>query len=137
MNFKYKIPIRADFDPLKTPSIPITFIGNQTLDFLALLDSGADLSAIPKSVAKELGLSLEGEKSECAGIGGKVEAIETKIPIVIEKGHEKYNFKIPIKIILSDMDFTPLIGREGFFDKFKIIFDHNNERVILKRNNKI
>ena len=54
--------------------------------------------------------------------------------IVIEKGHEKYTFRIPVKVIIGSYDFPILLGRAGFFDKFIISFNQSDERILLKRN---
>jgi hypothetical protein len=98
-----------------------------------LLDSGADISAMPKDVAEILGLDLSGKKEPAFGIGGQVSAVPTSVNVSIEKGHERYNFRIPVKVILGNYDFPVLLGRAGIFDKFKITFDHSNEKVFLKR----
>ena len=73
------------------------------------------------------------KKSIAYGIGGKVDSIESRINITVEKGHEHYSFTMPIKVILGKFDFPPLIGRLGFFNKFIISFDQDNGRVSLKR----
>lgn len=133
MIFKYKIIKRPDSTTVKTPSIPIQLIGKERFETIALLDSGADISAIPLSIAEILGLNLNGEKSHAYGIGGKVDSIQTNMNIIIEKGHEHYNFQIPVKVILGNYDFPVLLGRTGFFDKFIISFDQNKEKISLKK----
>lgn len=133
--FKYKNVKRPDGTLVKTPSVPITFIGKESLDVTALLDSGADISVIPKEIAEILGLNISGDVTPAYGIGGKVNSVETKVNILIEKGHERYNFSIPIKVILDEYDFPILLGREGFFNNFVISFDQKEERVMLKRKN--
>lgn len=133
ISFRYKSVKRPDGTLVKTPSIPITLIGKVSFDTVALLDSGADISAVPKSIAELLGLKLEGEISVAYGIGGKVNSIESLVKISIQKGHERYSFSIPIKVILDDYNFPILLGRLGFFDKFVITFDQENEKVLLKR----
>ena len=99
---------------------------------MVLLDSGADVSAIPKHMAELLNLNLNHAKEDAFGIGGKVPAIPTHMNVEINKNHEKYSFKIPVKVILGDYDFPPLIGREEFFDKFDITFKQNEKKIILK-----
>ena len=49
---------------MKTPSIPVTLIGRSPIriEFMALIDSGADLSVIPEDVANLLDLNLNGER---------------------------------------------------------------------------
>ena len=131
--FRYKTVKRPDGTEVKTPSIPILLSGKEKFETIALLDSGADISAIPKDVAELLGLDLSGQKNSAYGIGGKVEAVDTQMKITIEKGHEHYTFQIPVKVILGEYDFPILLGRAGFFNNFIITFDQVEEKVSLKR----
>ena len=134
LTFRYKKVKRPNGTEVKTPSIPITLTGKDgKYDFIALLDSGADISAIPKSIAELIGLDISGQKEETSGIGGNVSAVETNINIEISKGHELYNFIIPVKVILSKDEFPILLGRAGFFDKFIITFNQREERILLKK----
>ena len=133
ITFKYKTVKRPDGSTVKTPSIPVTLKGKEQFDTIALIDSGADISAIPLDIAQILGLNLDADKSVAYGIGGKVDSIETKMNITVEKGHEHYSFFIPVKVILGKFDFPPLIGRLGFFNKFIISFDQERKRVSLKK----
>lgn len=134
MNFKYKTIKRPDGSESRTPSIPVTLIGDSIkIDSVCLIDSGADISAIPKDIAELLGLSLKGDVQQAFGIGGKVDSIESKMSIIIEKGHEHYPLNIPVKVILGKYDFPILLGREGFFDEFIISFDQNQQKVTLKK----
>jgi hypothetical protein len=134
ITFRYKSVKRPDGTEVKTPSMPILLTGKENFETIALVDSGADISAIPKDLAEILGLDLTKEKSSAYGIGGKVNSIETAINISVEKGHERYSFRIPVKVILDDFDFPMLLGREGFFDKFIISFDQAHEKFSLKAN---
>ncbi|MBI4439686.1 hypothetical protein HY638_01830 [Candidatus Woesearchaeota archaeon] len=133
ISFRYKAVKRPNGGIVKSPSIPITLIGKDSLDTVALLDSGADISAIPRSLAESLGVNLNGEVSNTYGIGGKARSIESKEKILVQKGHERYEFDLPLKVILDEYDFPVLLGRHGFFDKFVITFDQENEKVLLKR----
>ncbi len=38
-----------------------------------------------------------------------------------------------MKVVLDAYDFPLLLGRTGFFDKFIIAFDQQEEKVMLKR----
>ena len=109
ITFRYKNVKRPDGTIVKTPSIPITLIGEETFDTIGLLDSGADISAIPKSIAELLGLNLEGNITFAYGIGGKVKSIESTMKVLVQKRHERYNFNVPVKIIIDDYDFPILI----------------------------
>jgi len=134
ITFRYKEVKRPDSSAVKIPAIPITLIGDKgSFDTVALIDSGADISVIPKDIAEILGLNLKGDITDAFGIGGSARTIETKIRVIISKGHERYQLQLPIKVILGKYDFPVLLGREGFFDKFKIIFDQQKEKISLKR----
>lgn len=133
ISFRYKSVKRPDGTLVKTPSIPITLMGEESFETIALLDSGADISAIPKSIAELLGLNLDGKVTLAYGIGGKVKSVESSVKILIDKGHERYSFSLPVKIIMDEYNFPVLLGRLGFFDKFVITFDQENERVLLKK----
>lgn len=134
ISFKYKEVKRPDKSTVKTPSIPITLIGpKERFDTVALIDSGADISCIPRRIAEILGLKLNGEIIEAYGLGGTAKTIETTIRVMISKGHERYIFRLPVKIVIDEYNFPVLLGRNGFFDEFKIIFDQKKEKVSLKR----
>ncbi|HLC57572.1 MAG TPA: hypothetical protein VJH95_03300 [Candidatus Nanoarchaeia archaeon] len=137
MSFRYKSINRPDGSKIKTPSIPVLLSHKEKFETIALLDSGADFSAIPKGVAEILGISLEGKKEPTHGIGGKAETIKATINISIEKDHEHYSFPIHVSIILSEEYNIPVIlGREGFFNEFIISFNQSEEKVTLKKINK-
>lgn len=133
ITFKYKRVKRPDNTEVKTPSIPILLNGKEKFETLGLLDSGADVSAVPLAIAEILGLDLSKEKNFAYGIGGKVNSVESNMNITVERGHEHYTFQIPVKVILDDYEFPVLLGRVGFFDKFVISFDEGKERVSLKK----
>ncbi len=133
LTYRYKDVKRLNNTRSTSPSIPVTISGNGgKYEFMVLLDSGADVSAIPKHMAELLNLDLNHEKEEAFGIGGKVPAVSTSMDIEIKRPHEKHEFRIPVKVILGDYDFPPLIGRAVFFDKFDITFNQKDKKVILK-----
>ncbi len=75
--FRYKSVKRPDGSFVKAPLVPVTFIGKESFDTFALIDSGADISAMPRETAEILGLNIKGEVSTAYGIGGKVNSIQT------------------------------------------------------------
>ena len=136
LTFRYKTVKRPDGTLVKTPSIPITLIGEATFKTIGLIDSGADLSVIPREVAVAIGLKLSEEITFAYGIGGKVRSVEENVSALISKGHENYRFNMPVKVILDDYDFPILLGRSGFFDNFVITFYQQDGKVLLKRKQK-
>ena len=134
--FKYKSVDRPDGNIVKTPSVPVTLHGKiMSYDHMALLDSGADVSAMTKEIADLLGLNLAKKPEKTRGIGGEVESIESRVKITITQGHEKYTLDIPVNVILGDKDFPLLLGRAGFFENFIVTFDETNQRIKLKKIN--
>ena len=133
MIFRYKSIQRPDGNKIKTPSIPVVLSHKERFETMALLDSGADFSAIPKGVAEILGINLQGKKEQTIGIGGRAETIKAKLSIGIMKGHEHYTFTLPTSVILGDYDFPVILGREGFFNEFVITFNQAEEKVTMKK----
>ena len=113
MSFKYKSIKRPDGNLIKTPSIPVTLIGNSSIrvEFMALIDSGADLSVIPQDVAELLDLKLDGKKDKSRDLGGEVDVVNTNMQINIKKGHEDYALQIPVQVVLGDwfLRFQPTV----------------------------
>ncbi|MBI4163071.1 MAG: hypothetical protein HY513_05290 [Candidatus Aenigmarchaeota archaeon] len=81
MTFKYKKVSRPDdVGDAYNPSIPVTLIcGNNSVGVIALLDSGADFSVIPKGIAEILGMDFSGEKEIVIGVGGAVDAVSSRM----------------------------------------------------------
>ncbi len=137
--FKYKAIERPDGRIVKSPSIPVTLVGKGAqYDAIGLLDSGADISLMPKDLAILLGLDIENKSAdESRGIGGRVRTIRTVVPIVVEakRGHEKHHLSLPINVLLDGEAPPLLLGRAGFFDRFIITFDEAAQKITLKKNN--
>lgn len=136
ISFRYKTIKRPDGSEVKTPAIPIVLDCEEKFETIALLDSGADMSAMPSSIAEIIGLKLSGEKKPAYGLGGRLDSVQETITVTVGKGHEHYTFNIPVKVILDHYDFPVLLGRLGFFDKFIISFDQSQEKVSLKKINR-
>lgn len=132
--YHYKILPGKKGSKVKTPSIPIYFKGNSSLkmNVIALVDSGADCSVIPMGLAEILDLDLTGPKQDSFGFGGKIECVESHVQISLTQNHEKHEFKIPI-LVSSDDSCPIILGRNKFFDNFKITFDSKYQKLILKK----
>jgi predicted aspartyl protease len=135
LSFNYhKLPDKKGSD-IRTPTIPIKFKGRgeTPIEVYALVDSGADVSIIPKALAEFLDLDLSGETLKSYGIGGEIEVKESKMDVTISKNHDKYTFQIPVQIILSGEEPPIILGRRGFFEYFIISIDESNKKVKLKK----
>jgi len=134
LTYHYRILPGKKGTPIKTPSIPVCFKGKSFLQInvIALVDSGADCSIIPRGLAEVLKLDLSGPKQESYGIAGKIECVESSITLVLKQNHEKYEFTLPL-LVSSDDSCPIILGRKNFFDNFKITFDGKHENVVLKK----
>jgi len=102
IQFKYKPIAGPDGKERKRPCIPVTIMGpSESTDVIALLDSGADSTAIPRSMGEILGFDLTGETKDGTGIGSKFKMVERNTHILVEKDHEKYSIQVPMAIIVG------------------------------------
>ncbi len=136
ITFRYIHVPRPDGTLRKAPFIPI-FVrteGNKLVRLVALLDSGADTTVLPKGLAKILGLKEEKEIIETGGIGGKVKVKKSKMQFRISGSRENYPLTIPILVLQDSNEDMPLIlGRQGFFENFHITLRQNEEKVTIKK----
>ena len=101
--------------------IPVVIRAKYVTKLYALVDSGATISLFHISVADDAGIDLKDAKKEyLAGVGGYVPAyVKKEVELEIEDLGE---LKIPIaftEYIFSDL---AILGRQGFFDYFEIVF---------------
>jgi predicted aspartyl protease len=135
MLFKYRHIPRTDGTLHRAPCIPVYERDAQgrVLEILALVDSGADTTVVPKKLADALGLQL-GEESETGGIGGKVKARKATFPFMVRKGREWHTLTIPALVLMDEAVNIPvLLGRNGFFEQFDITFRQAQEKIVLKK----
>lgn len=92
------------------------------------LDSGADLTLIPYRLGRFLGFKESGmPRTEIQGINGKVAVIMTDVLMRIA-GKE---FMSPVA--WSQIEGVPLLlGREGIFDQFEIVFRQEGHKVLFR-----
>lgn len=137
MKFKYfSYPTRDPNRPWKRlPLIPIKIINNsnnKSIQVYALIDSGADKSLSTSEIAEILEIDLtKGKEETFSGIeGGMLTAYVINIDIQII-GDSRI-IKIPIGFIPKWKYPYIILGQEGFFDYFKIIFDRKKFEIELK-----
>ena len=138
ITFKYPLINRPKpYDPIRLPTIPITLFGNKgtSIDAVALIDSGADVTTLPKDIGELLELDLKSNKTEVRGIGGTLAAVNERITIKIGNAHETYRLRIPVMVPLTDSKTVPeiLLGRAGIFNQFDIIFKERDAKIVFKK----
>lgn len=131
-SFKYK-PIRLKGGKtIYRPLIPLTIEAKEKLDVIGVLDSGSDMTIIPKEIAEIIGVDYSNE-NEVSGITGEsVKTKQGKLWIRFGKGREDYSFEIPV--LVPEKEGIPIIiGRIGFFEQFKITFSEAEKKIIFKK----
>ena len=82
-----------------------------------------------QEIAECLGLQIEsGEEILLHGLGGRVMGYIHEVTMKVEQ------IAFPCKVVFSS-ELTVginLIGRQDFFEKFKVTFNENNKEVILE-----
>ena len=93
------------------------------------IDSGADMTLIPLSFGRLLGLELRKEDiKHLRGVGGG------EVPVIIAKVDirmDDVEFPIDIAWALEE-DVPPLLGRTDLFDRFRIVFDQGEGVIIFE-----
>lgn len=134
-SFKYKQSSFPDGTTVSVPKIPVSLVGEaRVLKTMCLLDSGATETMVPKEIADLLGLEMKkSNKTTVTAVGGKTEAWQSKIKIIVEeKGRRKHHITAST-CILNDNDLDEIVvGRAGFFEAFDITFMETRKRVRLK-----
>ena len=99
------------------------------IPIIAYVDSGADVTLLPASFIKALGIRVEEEEiKEIRGIG------DAKVPVIVRDvkmriGDVVFNAKVAIALI---EDVPYLLGRESVLDRFKICFRQKDKIVCFK-----
>lgn len=130
--FKYKEEsLGPDRGTIKRPvaDVYLKTHSNSWIEFHPYIDSGADLTMIPLSLGKLLGLQIDEKKVE--QIGG----IRGSVPVIYKKNQMKIGkeeFLVHIAWSLVE-DVPPLLGRTDVFDHFNIIFKQQEGTVIFEK----
>lgn len=114
--------------------------GDHSIRIVMLIDSGADVTLIPKEIAEILNLDLTtGEKIQSFSASEKFETIGKEINTELIKGTKAINLgKMEVRISLKEahaesLNSHALLGRNHFFKKFDITFRENTFKIILKK----
>lgn len=91
------------------------------------VDSGADRSMAPRRICDLLGLAWEkGKPVQLQGISPREECTVAATIHPVEIHIREVACRITIPICFAEGDAPFLLGRDGFFDAFRITFDKRN-----------
>jgi Aspartyl protease len=109
-------------------------VGDQIIEEMMLIDSGADISVITRQCGKDLGLSFSDSDpvDQAGGVGGGIiNFIRKMINIQIDG----YSCNTPVAWVVDEHISEMIIGREIIFDQFDIEFKQADEEIIFKKRN--
>jgi hypothetical protein len=125
--FPYGIALREggalDVFPVAEVSFPTP--NNEWISLFLILDSGAAISALPKTDAVTLGIDAsKGRPLSIAGINGKAtDGWQHELNIRIDKEMMKIPF-----VFLDNESSPRVLGRVGIFHRFTIVFEEQKKR---------
>lgn len=126
VSYPYQAEFLKDGSITRRPIVPLKING---YPFTGLLDSGSDLIVIPTEVAKALLLKDIGRTSLSQMNGEEMLCNITEIEI--EFGTDRAPQKFKVQALISNSQ-RIILGRQGFFENFRILFDELHSRVNLK-----
>ena len=127
MVFPYGITLSGEGTVRLFPAAKVNFLTREGEWFtlFVLMDSGANISALPKSDAVTLGIALEeGTPIIVGSIGAETRGWHHAVDIRLKDDV----LTIPI-VFLDDDDAPRILGRAGVFEHFTIVFDEAQRRT--------
>lgn len=133
--FKFLLPQRSDFfgHAVLKPVIPIRVGTNsRSMQYDALVDSGADFSIFHAEVGDALGLNIkDGYEIKYGGVQEGSPATAYVHKIILTVGGWKYETMAGFSDSIAERSYG-ILGQKGFFDIFTVKFDLIKEEVELK-----
>jgi hypothetical protein len=121
-----------DHKQAQRPVVPIKVkYRGREIDYLALIDSGADFCVFHGEIGQLLGIDIKsGNKLEFFGVTGDKEAAYFHEIMINIGGHDR---KCYCGFSESNSSKLPygILGQRGFFDIFKISMDYKKNRIEL------
>ena len=126
--FPYGIKLKEDGIVEIFPAVKLFFFSkdSEKLSLFLIIDSGATISALPKSDAEVLGIQLEnGIPLSISGIGGeRINGWKHEITVYLE------DRIIQLPVVFIDNEFAPrVLGRAGIFPRYTILFEEEKQRT--------
>lgn len=117
-------------DQIARPYIPVQIqAGGRHFDTVGLIDSGADHTSFNADLLLALGLQWsDGTYSEIAGMNGQPEEARLFNLNLIVRQHR---FPATVWFTKSHITMFGLLGRDSFFNAFRVGFDQRAELALL------
>jgi len=114
------------------PVLPIVVKNNdKKLNYLVLIDSGADHNIFHAEIGEELGIDIKkGKKLNFWGTSGEKQ-VAYYHHILIEVGGWEYKCYCGFSYEIEHLPYG-LLGQDDFFKQFRIIFDYSKEQFEIR-----
>lgn len=133
--FKFPLPQRSEFfgETILRPIIPVEIcVGSQSVNYAALMDSGADFCIFDAEIGEYLGLDIEsGTKEIFGGIQEGGIAYGFLHEVILKVGGWDYRTIVGFSYDIAKYGYG-ILGQKGFFDIFVVRFDLVKEEIELK-----
>lgn len=129
--FRYKKELAGRGQTINRPVADVALKNKfgDWIEFHPYIDSGADVTLIPFSLGKLIGLKTDETKIEqIGGIRGSVPVIYHTC--IIRIGLNQFPIKLAWALI---EEVPPLLGRSEIFDYFSITFKQHQKIIIFKK----
>ncbi len=135
---KFPLPRKYDFfgSSVLKPVVPVRITcGDMSLQYNALIDSGADFSIFHSEIGEALGLNISGGlKVGFGGVQKDVLAGAYLHMVTLTVGEYKFKTMAAFSNDISKKSYG-ILGQRGFFDLFSVKFDYKKEEIELKPKN--
>ncbi len=123
-------PYRTDTLGNTFPVVPLSMeFGAKKKEFFALIDSGASISIFRSEVAESLGINIgKGKEIYLGGVGGRIKGYLHRLKIEVAGKR----FICPIVFSRDYLVSLNLLGRDGFFKRFRITFEEKENYLKLE-----
>jgi hypothetical protein len=103
----------------------------RSLNTVALVDSGADDTAVPLSDARRLGIDLSSlPVTESAGVGNEHNlTYHATVTITVTFCGHEYSYPSKVAFIAGD---SSLLGQAGFLDHFRVTLDRTKKQFLIQ-----
>lgn len=124
LKFHFEKEKSSIFGKVYRPVAPIGFWSKKIknwVEALTVVDTGADYTLLPRHTAENLGIDLKKDCQifETTGVGG-VQKVYLLRSWRVKLG--KWEKRAPVGFLSSD-NVPPLLGRQGFLEDFKVVFE--------------
>ncbi len=133
---KFPLPQKSDFfgSSVLKPVIPVRIAcGDNSLQYSALIDSGADFSIFHSEIGEALGMNItDGLKVSFGGVQKEIMAGAYLHAVTLVIGGRKFNTMVAFSNDISKKSYG-IVGQKGLFDLFSVKFDYLKEEIELKQ----